>query len=100
MVSNLHTCSQCVSIQGAAETMLENWWIGPSVQPVAPQHRQAVSREHVPLGAVSAAAWAELHAWLAGTLVATPYRMVADHAPEAHGVVHLLAGRPMGWPPG
>ena len=60
MASNLHTCSRCAAARSAGEGALESWWIGPSPEPVAPQHRLAIPREHVPLAAVSAAAWAEL----------------------------------------
>lgn len=82
--------------------------------PVAPVHVQLVPKEHL----VSAAAIEERHAGMLADLFRAArqvaraegledrgWRLVTNVGPEGgqhvyHLHVHLLGGRPMGWPPG
>jgi len=88
------------------------------VNPVAPSHLLVIPRSHRPnLVAVAEAEPDSLAAMLrlAGEVAASEgiagdgqdegYRLVANTGPAAHQTVfhahlHVLGGRPMGWPPG
>jgi histidine triad (HIT) family protein len=88
------------------------------VNPVAPTHVLVIPRSHLPnLAAVGQAEPDTLVAMLAlakqvaedegiaGDAEGQGYRLVANTGPNAHQTVfhahlHVLGGRPMGWPPG
>lgn len=84
------------------------------ISPVAPKHSLVIPREHHPnLAEVATAAPDVLTQMvrLAGEVAAAEgiadggYRLVANTGSAAHQTVfhahlHVLGGRPMGWPPG
>ena len=88
------------------------------ISPAAPTHVLVIPRSHLPnLAAVADAEPDTLAAMLhlakqiaesegvAGDEPGQGYRLVANTGPNAHQTVfhahlHLLGGRPMGWPPG
>lgn len=88
------------------------------ISPVAPTHVLVIPRTHLPnLAAVADTEPDTLVAMLqlakqiaesegvAGDGAGEGYRLVANTGPNAHQTVfhahlHLLGGRPMGWPPG
>jgi histidine triad (HIT) family protein len=84
------------------------------VNPVAPTHVLVIPREHLAtLAEVAASAPATLEAvfTLAADVAAADgvaesgYRLVVNTGPDGHQTVfhahvHVLGGRPMGWPPG
>jgi histidine triad (HIT) family protein len=84
------------------------------VNPQAPVHVLVIPRDHVPnvaavadAGDVDIAQLVRLAAEVADTegIAADGYRLVANTGASAHQTVfhahlHVLGGRPMGWPPG
>ena len=80
--------------------------------PQAPTHALVIPREHhrdlAALAAADPAALAELVGEAAAVAAGSgeqDYRVVANTGPSAgqsvfHAHLHVLAGRPMGWPPG
>jgi histidine triad (HIT) family protein len=82
------------------------------VNPRAPTHLLAISRRHIPSAAELTDGDGDLLAALFGALRAVAaeagvngYRIVTNVGPDAgqsvfHLHFHLLAGRPMAWPPG
>ena len=84
------------------------------VNPQAPTHVLVIPREHYQnvaevagAGDVDAADLFRLCAEVAATegIAASGYRLVANTGAEAHQTVfhahvHVIGGRPMGWPPG
>jgi histidine triad (HIT) family protein len=80
--------------------------------PQAPTHVLVVPREHYPNAAALAAGDPEASAELLSTAAAVAtaeghddYRLVFNTGPSSgqtvfHAHLHLLAGRPMTWPPG
>lgn len=82
------------------------------INPQAPLHVLVVPRDHQPNAAATAAADAETTAALLGAAAEIAgkegyddYRLVFNTGPGAgqtvfHTHLHLLAGRPLTWPPG
>jgi histidine triad (HIT) family protein len=83
------------------------------VEPQAPTHVLVVPREHHPNAAALAQARPEVYVDLVNAAAAVArenglddgYRLVFNTGASAHQTVfhahlHLLGGRPMGWPPG
>ena len=82
------------------------------VNPQAPTHVLVVPREHYPNAAALAAGDPQASAELLSTAAAVAaaaghddYRLVFNTGPSSgqtvfHAHLHLLAGRPMTWPPG
>lgn len=82
------------------------------IDPVAPTHVLVVPREHHPDAAATSRADPEAvgrlvaaAAEIAGREGLTDYRLVLNTGREAgqsvfHTHLHVLGGRPMGWPPG
>jgi histidine triad (HIT) family protein len=85
----------------------------PDINPQAPTHLLLIPRQHIP----SLAATTPAHNALLGRLLAaardiaqqrkldTGYRVVTNIGPDGgqsvdHLHLHILAGRPMAWPPG
>jgi histidine triad (HIT) family protein len=85
----------------------------PDINPQAPTHVLVIPKQHIPSHAQAAAEDTEVMGhllWAAGEIarkkgLAKGYRLVINSGPDAgqtvdHLHVHLLGGRPMGWPPG
>lgn len=85
----------------------------PDINPQAPVHVLVIPKQHIPSHAHAAAGDAEMMGhllWAAGEVarkkgLTKGYRLVINSGADAgqtvdHLHLHVLGGRPMGWPPG